>query len=48
MNNGDFLSELNTGNNINNTNINVDQFCLNKKSGLYINRQNSLNFYQYN
>jgi hypothetical protein len=48
MNNGDFLSELNTGNNINNTNINVDQFCLNKKSGLYINRQNSINFYQYN
>ena len=48
MKNGDFLSELNTGNNTNNTYINVDQFCLNKKSGFKINRQNSLNFYQYN
>ena len=41
MNNGDFLSELNTGNNINNPYINVDQFCLDKRNDFYINRQNS-------
>ena len=44
MNNGDFLSELNTGNNINNPYINVDQFCLDKRNDFYINRQNSFKF----
>ena len=42
MNDGDFLSELQTGNIYNQNSNNIDQFCFNKKSGFI--RQNSYNF----
>ena len=44
MNKGDFLSELNSENNIYNQSINIDKFCLNKGSGFNINRQNSFTY----
>ena len=44
MNDGDFSSTIQLGNLYNQNINNIDEFCLNKKSGLRMNRQNSYYF----